>query len=267
MPDSLFRRREEVHYPQSLYRLTFDMFALVQHWRPIVTGAARGRLFESLLYRYSDARRLPLTERSGSRTVRGVRAASGFMHENDAVFAFPEFSVHLELKHLTDELHKNELLVFNQKGIDYLMAESATLRRLPFYRVVLSGGILSPAARRFAAQWGIVVIEPDRLPLLGLHELSGRVVPYLRNVSLQTQDEVWDEVPRLIVPLQDRLTRIGRLMQGGEECVIGDYRLNWAIDHAQRVIGDHYWDALDAQAPLWLEDRYEQVGDACGLDA
>jgi hypothetical protein len=62
------------------------------------------------------------------------------------------------------------------------------------------------------------------------------------------------------------LVRIGRLLQGGEECCIGDYRLNWAIDHAQRILGDNYWDALDEQNPSWLEDRFEQVSAACGLD-
>jgi|SRR5271157_798597 len=266
MPDSLFRRRAESHYPPVLYGLTLDLFAVVQHWQPAASGSARGRLFEGLLYRYANARQLPLSEQAGSRTVRRVKAASGFQHENDAVLAFPDFTVHCELKHLSGELSKNELQIFNQKGIDYLLAEGLTLRSLPFYRIVLSGGLLSPAARRFAVQWGIHVIEPDRLPFLLLHELCGRVVPPLRGASLQTQDELWEEVPRLIVPLQDRLTRIGRLLQGGEECVIGDYRPNWAIDHVQRVIGDHYWDALDEQNPNWLEERYEHVSMACGLD-
>src|SRR5689334_17845504 len=108
MPESLFRRRPERLYPQALYKLTLDLFALVQHWRPTVAGVERGRLFEGLLYRYSDARQLPLSERAGSRTVRGVRAASGFQHENDAVLAFPDFTVHCELKHLSGELSKNE---------------------------------------------------------------------------------------------------------------------------------------------------------------
>src|SRR3954469_24306582 len=107
MPDSLFRRRDDRHYPRALYDLTADLFALVQHWQPTVHGAARGRLFEGVLYRYAKARRLPLSEKAGSRTVRGVRAASGFMHENDAVLAFPDFTVHCELKYLSSELSKN----------------------------------------------------------------------------------------------------------------------------------------------------------------
>lgn len=267
MPDSLFRRREDRYFPQALYELTVDLFALVQHWRPTVYGAERGRLFEGLLYRYANARQLPLSEKAGARTVRGVRAASGFMHENDAVLAFPDFTVHCELKHLSGELSKNELLIFNQKGIDYLLAEERTLRRLPFYRVILSGGLLDPAARRFAVQWGIVIIEPDRLPLLLLHDLCGRVVPALRSVPLHTQDELWDELPCLLSPLQDRLSRMCRLLQSGdEECVIGNYRMNWAIDHVQREIGDFFWDAMDEQNPAWLEDRFDQVSRACGLE-
>lgn len=266
MPDSLFHRREERHFPQALYGLALDLFALVQHWQPTVHGAERGRLFEKLLYRYSKSRRLPLSEQAGSRTVRGVRSASGFMHENDAVLAFPDFTVHCELKHLSGELSKNELLIFNQKGLDYLLAEGRTLRALPFYRLVLSGGLVSPAARRFAAQWGISIIEPDRLPFLFLHELAGKVVPPLRNVPLPTQDELWDEVPRLVTPLQQRVTRICRVIQSGEECVLGDYRLNWAIDQAQRVLGDHYWSALDEHNPYWLEERFEQVGLDCGVE-
>jgi hypothetical protein len=265
MLDTLFRRRPERYYPQVLYDLALDLFALVQFWQPTSAGAERGRLFEKLLYRYANTHQLPVSEQAGSRTVRRVRSASGFRHENDAVLAFPEFTVHFELKHLTEELSKNELLIFNQKGIDYLLAEGRALRSLPLYRIILSGGLLSPAARRFAVQWGILAIEPDRLPFLILHELCGRLVPPLSNISLQTQNDLWEEVPRLIVPLQHRLVRIGRLIQTGEECVVGDYRLNWAIDHAQRILGDYYWDALDEHNPRWLEERYESVSAVCGL--
>jgi hypothetical protein len=81
------------------------------------------------------------------------------------------------------------------------------------------------------------------------------------------QDDLWTEVPRLVTSLQERLSRVCRLILQSEECVLGKYRLNWAIDHAQRVIGDHYWDAMDKLNPNWLEDRFEQVGTACGLDS
>jgi hypothetical protein len=33
------------------------------------------------------------------------------------------------------------------------------------------------------------------------------------------------------------------------------------------VIGDYYWDAMDEQNPNWLEDRFEQLSEVCGLES
>src|SRR5262249_840388 len=118
----------------------------------------------------------------------------------------------------------------------------------------------------FAVQWGIQVIEPDRLPFLLLHNLCGRFVPAVRGIELHDPDNLWDEVPNLITPLQNRLERMGRIVREGEERVISEYRMNWAIDHAQRVIGDHYWDAMDEHNPLWLEERFDRVSALCRLE-
>lgn len=93
------------------------------------------------------------------------------------------------------------------------------------------------------------------------------MVPCLRNLSLQVQDDLWGEVPRLIVPLQDRLTRICRLLHGGDERCIGEYRMAWAIDHAQRVLGDCCWAAMDEQDPNWLDERFDELSEACGLES
>src|SRR5207248_29333 len=145
---------------------------------------------------------LSLSERPGARTVRQRRSASGFAHETDAVIASPTLAIHLELKYLSAPLMKNELLVFNQKGCDFLMSDEDVLHQVPLYRIILSGAILTPAARRFALQWGIVVIEPDRLPLLTLHQLTGRKIPNLRAVDTSMQDEIWSEIPEMLSPLQ-----------------------------------------------------------------
>ena len=172
--------------------------------------------------------------------------------------AFPEFTLHCELKHLTSEVTKNDVLIFNQKGIDFLLAEDRRLRRLPFYRLFLSGGLVSPTARRFALQWGILVIEPERLPLSMVHGLSGCVVSGLKDVAPETQDEAWEEIPRLIVPLQERLRRAASSLDSGEQFV-GLNRLDWAIDFIQRIVGDYYWNALDEIDPCWLEERYSAL--------
>jgi hypothetical protein len=267
----LFRSREGPEFPALLYELAIDMFAIVQHWEPpAIPASDRGRLFESVLYRYCRSRRLTLTETAGSQTIRRVKSSSGFRHESDGVIATPDLTVHLELKHLSEELGKNELLVFNQKGFDYLAADSASFRSKPLYRVIVSGSSLKPEARRFAVQWGILAIEPDRLPLLSLHWLAGRQVPHLDSVEEQTQEAIWREVPHLVTPLQERLSRLSGAIGGGTE-VVSSHRIERAMEH-QREAGDYYWMALEEAAPTWLEDKYDglhreldldNVGDQC----
>ena len=47
-------------------------------------------------------------------------------------------TVHLELKHLSSLVDKTALMTFNQKGLDFLLADNPVLRRRPLYRVLLS---------------------------------------------------------------------------------------------------------------------------------
>ena len=107
------------------------------------------------------------------------------------------------------------------------------------YRVFLSGGILSREARRFALQWGILVVEPDWLPLLTLHYLAGRAVNNVQYVPLAVQDEVWDEVPSLVTSLQSRISRAVGLLGTGEP-VLTHGRIDRALDYLQRNVGDYY---------------------------
>src|SRR5215472_3731104 len=137
---SLILRKIDNQFPREFCNLVADSFALVQCWEPYdLQGSERGRMFEKLFCRYCERQRLPLSEKPGSRTMCGDKSASGFNHESDAVVALPGFLVHTELKYLTEELNKNELLIFNQKGLDFLAAASLSLRRRPLYRILLSG--------------------------------------------------------------------------------------------------------------------------------
>jgi hypothetical protein len=252
--------------PALLYELSFDMFALVEHWDPSgLSGRERGRFFEQILYRYCDYRNWNLSERAGARTVRGHYAASGFMHECDGVIVTPEVTVMLELKYLGSELGKNELLIFNQKAIDVIAGDGLHLRSKPLYRFIVSGSILAPAARRFAAQWGILVIEPERLPLLLLHECAGSHIAAGDRIDSDLRAAIWREVPKFIVPLQDRLRRLTQLLnQEGE--LVSSLRLDRLLDEHQRISGDYFWSAMDESFPGWLEDRFEALDWALDLD-
>jgi len=266
MMEQLLRRRKETPYPGFLMDLVADMFVIVQYWEPpAIPGCERGRLFEDIFYRYCDNRKIRLSERAGSRTLNGQRAASGFLHENDAVVATPDVSIHVELKHLANGLAKNELLIFNQKGLDFVFADNNVVRQCPLYRIIISATLLSPTARTFALQWGMIVVEPDRLPLPLVHHLSGHRVDGLMNVDVRLQDEIWSEVPRLIAPLQDRVHHLSQAISGKGK-VLSDLRVERALNGFQRVAGDYYWNAMDRLDPMWLENRFELLNRELNLD-
>lgn len=260
MFQNLNQKRRNSNYPSFLYELILDMFSIVQFWEPPpIPGTERGRIFEKILYRYCDYKKLDLCEKAGSRTLCGEKSSSGFLHESDGVLATPEMTIHFELKHLSTELKKNELLIFNQKGIDFLMSDNDVLRSKPLYRIILSGNLLSLSARLFCLQWGIIAIEPDWLPLLLLHGLANCHINNLRNVDDNTQDEIWQVVPKLLVPVQERISRLAGVFSG-KDSLSGSYQLERVINQLQRVCGDEYWIALDNNYhPNWLEENYEKL--------
>jgi hypothetical protein len=246
-------------YPSFLYDLTWDMFSIVRCWSaPLCKGTERGRMFEKMFYRYCDSRWLPLSERSGSRTLNYSYSASGFLHESDAVIATPEINVHIELKHLTQPVTKLDLVSFNQKGLDFLAGENARIRCKPLFRVLATATPVETSARIFAIQWGILLIEPNRLPLLAIHSLAKRgtrsdLVPVDRK-------RIVSEVPYTIVPLQQRVRKLAFVLDDGRP-VISRTRVDWVLE-MQECAGEQYWRALDLMEPSWIEDRYDAaVGD------
>jgi hypothetical protein len=167
------------------------------------------------------------------------------------------------LKHLTEELPKNELLIFNQKGMDFLFFWNRRLRSRPFYRLVLSGSPLSSSARRFAIQWGIIVVEPQRIPLVTLHWLSGSTLPSASPADRRLADELWDEIPVLISPFQRRLQRLSQSFDDDAE-VISASRIERVLT-LQEEIGDKYFTFLDRHYPTWIEDKYDVLNRAINL--
>lgn len=170
----LFQTRSIGRLHPTFYRAVLGAFALVSCWEEgRLAGPARGRALEQAFYRLCAFAGLRLTERAGSRTVRGVRSASGMQHESDAVIVSADMTLHVEMKSLFGDVPKNDLMLFNQKGIDFILSDAREIRSRPFYRLFLTTTPLSFEARRFAAIWGISVVEPDRLPLAVLHWLVG----------------------------------------------------------------------------------------------
>jgi hypothetical protein len=75
---------------------------------------------------------------------------------------------------LTVPVEKNELLIFNGKALDFLYGCGPHVAGIPLLRFFLSGSSLWDECRYFAALWGIMLIEPRRLPLPLLYEAAAR---------------------------------------------------------------------------------------------
>lgn len=266
MLDRVLLRHGPLSLPRIYYELCLDMFSVVQYWQSSARGAARGRAFEELLYRYCEARKLRLVERAGSRTLCGEPSGSRFLHEQDAVIASPSFTVHMELKHLTAHLEKNELLIFSHKSLDFLMGGSAAMHSVPMFRIVLSGSLLRQEARRFALQWGITAIEPERIPLPLLHYLSLSDFPGTNSFSEDLLDEMRKVLVRCTKSVQEVVQHLAGVLNANTRPMLGP----WAdriLNVLQSDWGDRIWAALDEGTDgQWLEERYDALDRELMLD-
>jgi len=160
--------------PSNVLDLVARAYAVVEVGGLSGHGPERGRNFEALFYKLCDRQGVHLSERAGSRTLAEQSSASGLGHEVDGATRSVNCVTHWELKHLTTPVPKNELLVFQGKGLDFLYGTTPFFSRVPLLRFLLSGSSVRKECRYFAALWGIMLIEPDRLPLPLIYEAVAR---------------------------------------------------------------------------------------------
>lgn len=253
----LFLTRADGRLHPTLYRATLGAFALVNAWEAgHLTGPARGRALEDAFYRLCRFTGLRLTEQAGSRTLRGVDSASGLLHESDAVIAAADLTIHVEMKSLFSDVPKYDLMLFNQKGLDFILADAPELRSRPCYRLFLTTSPPAPEARRFAAIWGIGLIERECLPLALLHWLAGSDIEPAVPPSID-RNRAWRDIPKLLMPLQQQLQRLSAVANGVERPV-GRGQIDAMLAHLQTIDGPAYWAALDQRDPFWLEGIYQE---------
>lgn len=254
----LFITRNAGRLHPVLYDVVLVTFALARLWDgAVLSGPERGRAFEAALYAFIEGRGMHLTERAGSRTLCDAASASGLRHESDAVIVATDIIIHVETKHLGHEVSKNDLMIFNQKGLDFMMSGATPIRTRPLYRIFLSGGSLSREARCFALLWGIIVVEPELLPLPVLHWLAGSSF-IDRSDRARHAERVWRDVPVFVAPLQERVRRLPSCLEADLE-TLSRSRIERCLEDLQSSYGDCWWRELDFVDPCWLETIYDEL--------
>jgi hypothetical protein len=249
--------------PKHVLEMLVRAYAIVQVGGVSGTGPERGRRFEQLFYKMCNRHGVHFTERAGGRSVAGQQTASGFSHEVDGVTRAAVAMTYWELKHLTVPLEKNELLIFNSKGLDYLYDSGSLFRNTPLLRFLLSGKNIRDDCRIFATQWGITVIEPGRLVVPLIYEAVSR--GFGRSISDLDRKAVTLLCPWACRPLQavvwDVATRCKNEAVPAPISVM--HRAKEVVD-MQEQIGMDVLDLLEEQHPDWVnilaQDIWTEVG-------
>jgi hypothetical protein len=164
-----------------------------------------------------------------------------------------------ELKHLSSPLEKNELLIFNGKGLDFLHGGDSLTAKMPLLRFLMSGANIREDCRRFAILWGITVIEPGRVPLPIIFEAVSRGV--VTNLTVADEEAIQYRAPWAFRTLQ---TAVGELAQRVADQSKGgpvpelSRRVSELLD-MQEQIGVEMLDSLDDGWPDWVDDLADET--------
>jgi hypothetical protein len=144
----------------SLGALCLDLF-LLGHAHLAAGHAGDGAGLERRIRAHLDA-----TGESNPHGFRvfGRRSLSGIYHQLDEQTRCSRAAVVGEWKAYTGQIPKNDLLRFKAATDDYWLSPS-TRRDRPLMRIFGGTGTVTPAMRVYAAQWGIILITPDRWPI------------------------------------------------------------------------------------------------------
>jgi hypothetical protein len=251
--------------PSNILDVAVRAYAVIEVGGVSGCGPERGRNFERLFYNICSRRGINLCEKAGSRSLAQQRSASGFGHEVDGATRSVEHLTHWELKHLTTDLNKSELLVFNGKGMDFLYGSSEFFAKIPILRFLLSGRNVGQESRFYTVLWGIMLMEPGRFPLPLLYEAVARgACDRLRPGECSA---VKHELSWACRPLQTVLKELSAWSNGSKEssrCGLGANRHAREILDLQEEIGADVHDYLADEYRDWIDesanDTWNEVG-------
>jgi hypothetical protein len=125
----------------------------------------KGYWFQDRVFKYFDSDdKYDVRGISGDMQLLDISAASGLRHETDLLIEYEDRLYVFEDKCVFN-VPKNELLIFNQKCLDFWIRFVQLDETRPLYRVFVSKTNLEYPLREFAYMWNVILIEPDLLPI------------------------------------------------------------------------------------------------------
>jgi hypothetical protein len=144
-----------------LDRLCRDLFLLAQL---AIDDADRGARWERRVAAHANSIGMPTETHPGGCSFMGRASLSGLRHQIDAVLGCDDAIVIGEWKAHRGAIAKNELLRFKAVSDDYYLALGTHLPGRPIVRLFGGTGRISADLRRYAALWGIALIDPEWWP-------------------------------------------------------------------------------------------------------
>ena len=162
-----------------------------------------GRVWEQAIGDLLRRPGLPNRQRAGSTTLFGVQAASGVAQELDACAAGGDTLLVVECKSQTLGVTKADAALFHEKTLDFFYAEPGRFGKEHWWRVLASATPVSDSVRTFCVSLGLVLTEPNLLPLPVVLRTASRPSAdmYLRETLLQDAVRLAE---RAVVPLQEK---------------------------------------------------------------
>lgn len=191
------------HDLELLAEFSLDSWLLARSTHDTGTPPLDGRAWEGAIGDLLRRAPLPNRQRAGLTTLFGVQAASGVAHELDACAAGGGTLMVVECKSQTSGVTKADAALLHAKTLDFFCAEPGRFRNQRWWRVVASSTPVSDSVRVFCISLGLVLTEPDHLPLPVVLRIASRpgADMHLREALLQDAVRLNE---RALVPLQDR---------------------------------------------------------------
>jgi hypothetical protein len=186
-----------------LAEFSLDSWLLARSTHHTCTSPVDGRAWERAIGDLLRRAPLPNRQRAGWTTLFGVQAASGVAHELDACAAGGGTLIVVECKSQTSGVAKADAALLHEKTLDFFCANPGHFCNQRWWRVVASSTPVSDSVRAFCLSLGLVLTEPNYLPLPVVLRIASRpgADMHLREALLQDAVRLGE---RALVPQQDK---------------------------------------------------------------